>query len=535
MRRRSSTPLMILFTSLTVGTCVFPTERDDAVHVSIDPLPILIRGTDTVATARAWQILSAGDSQQLANVSFVWSSDDPATATVDAAGHIVGIKSGTTMIRARAANFDRRSLAGADTLRVSAPLEIDSIRPEMVRYGETVTVYGVGVDSIFQASLAGAILFPYPFSNGRDSTGYAHLSFWVPPPARTDSLFFIGNGVFGFTHDSVQVLRRDIYEPNETAPWVVNLDTSRPFPGTILDPLLFLNPALAFEALPRDVKQGVDWYRFTQTTTRDLTVILTAGEAAGTFATFLTDSLGFRASDSTYFIGRNSWTFGPSSHACHGLLFAPPEAVADSTVVAMKGVPPGALDAIALYGQAARYGFTVIEGYVSERPPDAHEDDNSCNAADRRDTVPAPFRDTLTIENPHAIDWIRFHYTQGGLGSSAQVRLHAFPSIQQDSVKDLDVYVIRVPQVGDPALQVMLADTAAGSDVNRTAPLATGDYYLAVVDFAGTTTTYEVCVGVLPLLGPAFCNTAFPSPPPAGSRPAAASKLRPRYVPRLHR
>src|SRR2546429_5600160 len=43
------------------------------------------------------------------NVSFVWSSGNSAVATVDPNGHIVGIKSGTTTIRAAAANFDKRS------------------------------------------------------------------------------------------------------------------------------------------------------------------------------------------------------------------------------------------------------------------------------------------------------------------------------------------------------------------------------------------------------------------------------------------
>jgi hypothetical protein len=73
------------------------------------------------------------------------------------------------------------------------------------------------------------------------------------------------------------------------------------------------------------------------------------------------------------------------------------------------------------------------------------------------------------------------------------------------------------------ALQVMLADTAAGSEVNRTPTLATGDYYLAVVDFAGTTTTYEVCVGVVPLLAQGDCsNAVFPAPSAAALRPSTA-------------
>src|SRR5207249_6094492 len=67
---------------------------------------------------------------------------------------------------------------------------------------------------------------------------------------------FIGNGVFGFSRDTVRVIRRDLYEPNETSPTRIDLETARPFPGTILNVLLFLNPALSFEPLLRDVKQG---------------------------------------------------------------------------------------------------------------------------------------------------------------------------------------------------------------------------------------------------------------------------------------
>src|SRR2546422_10367932 len=51
----------------------------------------------------------------------------------------------------------------------------------------------------------------------------ARTRFWVPPPATTDSLFYLGIsgglGVFGFLHgDTRRVLERDIYEPNDTFP-----------------------------------------------------------------------------------------------------------------------------------------------------------------------------------------------------------------------------------------------------------------------------------------------------------------------------
>jgi len=510
----------LLLAGVTIATCVYPTEHDAAVHVSLTPVHILFSGHDTVATARAWQIRGAGDSVVIPNVAFTWSTSDSAIATVSTEGRIVGIRSGSTIITAAALNFDAGQRAAADTVRVSAPIEVDSIRPRTVRYGELLTVYGIGVDSIFLASLDSASLIPNPVEDTTYAQGTQRRRYWVPFPARTDSLVIIGiyngNGVFGFVHgDTTKVMERDIFEPDDTIPHPIDLDAAPPFAA--LPALLFFNPALAFERLKRGEKTGVDWYHFTQAQPRNLTIILTAPQIAGTFFTFLTDSLGWNGTTQNYFLGRDAWTFGPSSHACHGLGFAPPEAVGDSTIVAFKNAPAGALDAIALYSTAGRYGLGVIAGYQSELPADAHEDDNSCNAADLRDTVPAPFRDTLTIENPHDVDWIRFHYTNGGLGTTAQFRMHAFPGTHPDSLKDLDLYVVKVPQPSDTALQVLLADTTAGSDVNRTSNLATGDYYLVIVDFAGVATTYEVCVGTVPILGGGPCNTGFPAPPAPSS------------------
>jgi len=504
-----------LLAGVTVATCVYPTEHDAAVHVSLTPVYILFSGHDTVATARAWQLRGPGDSVAIPNVAFTWSTSDSAVATVSPEGRIVGIKSGSAIITAAALNFDAGQRAAADTVRVSAPIEVDSIRPKTVRYGEFLTVYGIGVDSIFLASLDSAALIPNPVEDTTYAQGTQRRRYWVPFPARSDSLAIIGvyngNGVFGFVHgDTTKVIERDLFEPDDTIPHVIDLDAAPPFAA--LPTLLFFNPALAFERLKRSEKSGVDWYHFIQAQPRKLTIILTAPQIAGTFLTFLTDSLGWNGTTRNYFLGRDSWTFGPSSHACHGLGFAPPEAVGDSTIVAFESAP-AALDAIAIYTAAGRYGLGVIAGYQSELPADAHEDDNSCNAADLRDTVPAPFRDTLTIENPHDVDWIRFHYINGGLGTTAQFRMHAFPGTHPDSLKDLDLYVVKVPQPSDTALQVVLADTTAGSDVNRTANLATGDYYLVIVDFAGVATTYEVCVGTVPLLGGGPCNTGFPAPP----------------------
>jgi len=503
------------------------------VHVDLTHIGILLRGNDTAAKATAWRILGPADSQPIPNVVFTWSSSNPSIATVDDAGHIVGITSGTVVIKAAARNFDKGQLAAADTIRVAAPLEIDSVVPDTARYGQVVTVFGPGADKVVLASMKGAFfLYPYPFSAQHDTTGYGQQKYWIPPPAESDRITFIGNGIVTASPDSTHVLKRDVYEPNDTAPHRFNLDAPRPwpYPGTVYNLFLVFNPALLFEPLKRGDSLGVDWYRYGHSTARDLTIILSAPSVHGTFSTFVTDSLAWTGT--TYALGPDSWTFGPGSHACHGLGFAPHEANGDSTIVAFKNAPAGALHAITIYRQASAYGMAVVDGYASELPADAHEDDNSCNAADLQGTIASPFRDTLTIENPHDVDWIRFHYTNGGPGTSAQFRMHAFPGVHPDSLKDLDLYVIKVPTAGDTALQVMLADTAAGSDVNRTAGLATGDYYLAVVDFAGTATTYEVCVSTLSVLGTGPCAAGFPSPP-APSAPAAPLRAKRRSTGRM--
>ena len=500
--------------AVAAAACVYPTEHDADVHVTVTPLPILIRGENAAAAARAWQLLGTGDSAEITNVSFVWSSDNSAVATVDAKGHIVGIKSGTTTIRAVAANFDKRSRPGEIALRVAERLEIDSIRPKTVHFGDTVTVFGVGVDSIFQAQLAQGILIPNPFRRSRDATGYARSVYWVPPPAHKDSLFYIGNGVFGFSKDVVQVIQQDLYEtptpPHDATPATIDLDGPPPFPGTPFASVLFLNPALAFEVLPRDSLFGVDWYRLQQAGTRDLTIIITAPAVKGTFAGFV----------SNQFDGASPWTVGPGSHNCRGKKFSPNEAVGDSTIVALAGTT-GNLDVIALFNQAGRYGLTVVEGYLTSDSLDArivkdvHEEDDYCDApmALITEAISPPYRASLTIDNPHDVDWIRFN-VPGSIATPVQIRTGAVPIVVGQDSSDIDVYVLHEPSAG-AQLDSIAGVAAPGSDNNTTVLLAPGNYYVVVVDFAGVPTPYNICIGA----GLNSCAT-FPAPPAQAPTPA---------------
>jgi hypothetical protein len=511
-RSRGLAALTIVGISALVAMCVYPTEHDADVFVTIDSLTldtvsrtptsvgplVVIQGAEGDVHATAWHRQSGGPSALVPNVSFRWSVADTTLARIDATtGHLVAIKSGITQVRVVATNFDAAASPATLGIRVSAPLAIDSVRPDTVRYGEIATVYGVGLlDTIAVfLSIGDASLIPVPFTDSLKANGSSQISYWVPPPAHTAPLSYLalGAGVFGTTTDTVGVIRRDVYEPNDVAPALIDLE-SRPFPGTVLNPLLFLNPALAFEPLPRGVLQGADWYRLRQTATRDLTIVLSSA-VPGTFQTFLTDQLTFRLSDTSYHIGADSWTFGPQSHACHGAAFGPKEAPAESTVVALHDFPAGSLDAIAVYSQPGRYALVAYAGYGTTGKGiarDAHEEDDYCAAADAKPET-LPFSDgTLTIDNPHDVDWFRFSFT----GGAFQARTAAPASATADP-NDIDLYLLRVPTPGDTVMTVVASSARPGSDedIQPLLGLVAGQYYLVVTDFAGVPTRYSLCFG----------------------------------------
>src|SRR5882762_879184 len=505
-----ATPVVILAVALAGATCAFPTDKSDKVHVSLEaPSKVVLRGQEMSVYARAWR-LNGPDSQPITNVAFAFGTGSSTTATIQNVGGgyatVTGVNSGNVHVTARAISFEQAP-EGDLLVRVSNPLEVDSVRPKLVRFGDTITVYGVGVDSIFIAFLDNATQFDYPLpgilpTRTRDSLGFSTATFWVTPPAHTDRLSFIGPGVFG----------------NAPAPRAINLEAPPRIPA--IPQILFLNPALAFEPLKRD-SLAVDWYRFTQTKTRDLTIILSAPDVRGTFSTFLSDSLAFVPASgpnpATYTIGPNSWTLGPGSHACKGFAFEPAETQPESTIVALRGMPPGGLHALASYSQPGRYGLAVFEGYVTSDPNvprDAHEEDDFCDAADARGlavVLPAgSFRDTLTIDNPHDIDWIRFRVTSL---TTATIKIASVTSATVDS-SDIDIFLLTVPGGGaSSSLDTLARSDAAGSTETISRVLSPGDYYLVAVDYQGVPVAYDLCISSSGCL-------AFPSRPV----PARATK-----------
>ena len=181
-------------------------------------------------------------------------------------------------------------------------------------------------------------------------------------------------------------------------------------------------------------------------------------------------------------------------------------------------MPPGRLHALSLYSQPGRYGLAVFEGYITSDPTvprDAHEEDDFCDAADARGlavTVPGgSFRDTLTIDNPHDIDWIRFRVTSL---SAVTIKIASVTAAAAADSSDVDLFLLTVPGGGaSSTLDILDRSDASGSTETMTTLLGAGDYYLVAVDCQGVPVVYDVCISAGGCPG-------FPSPP----APAAVRK-----------
>ena len=535
-----------LAVALAGVTCAFPTDKSDNVFVTLEaPSRVVLRGQDMSVFARAWHVVGI-DTQPIVNVGFVFSSGSATIARVETNGGgyatVTGVNSGTVDIIARAVAFEGAQPADL-VLRVSNPLEIDSVRPAVVHFGEVMTVYGVGVDSMFIASLGGVNLIEYPFSRQRDTTGLGQISFWVPPPARSDKLFYLGAGVFGQATDTTAVIPQDVFEPNDTVPSTINLDLPGPWPGTAYAPILFTNPALAFEPIDRAKTQGADWFRFTATdSTRALTFFITYpsfGDTAAT-RTFLLDSLYYQPG--VDYFGRDSADFiGSDFVRCKGDFFGPAQLSRESTTVALRSLPSHGVHIITFFSRPQRYGLTVAQGYFtadSRIRPDAYEENDMCHYADRpsqRVTVPPSgvefVFDTLTIDNPFEFDWYRIQVPASGPVDSIVIRTQARPFIAGRDTSDIDLYVLRIPGVSDTTPGTSVMDIVAqslkpGSSETLVTRLPAGAYYIAVTDFAGVATRYQMCVKIVPPTAPRNCVLPLLPGAPVSTSIQAAPRAR---------
>ena len=533
-----SLPLLAAASALVLAGCDYPTDQSAGMYVALSaPAPVLLRGSVTDLTATVWLRGESGDSTEVRNAELIWSTSDPVLATIaaggPAVGRVTGVNSGTVQVRAVARGYESAT-PGVFDLRVANPLEIDSLTPDTVRYGDLLVVHGVGVGSLLFAGLGTGTLGIDSLAVSGDPQGLGAAAFWVTYPSSSGQFFAAGSGQLVTSPDTTVVLPWDRYEPNELTPWILALDGAPPYPAAPF--IRFINPALAFEDL-RGAAFGYDWYRWTTADPSKAYTFVFIGPALGrTHGTYLTDDAGTTTP--------NSWRIGPGQYDCKGFQFRPPVTPADSLIIALGRLPAGSVDLISAYTQQGRYALGVLEGYhVADArvPADRFEENDLCLFADANFADPskqivlsAEFAENLTIDTPNEIDWLRFR-VPGATPQPVTVRTMSHIFGKPIDRTDIDAYILRVP-IDARGLQMMGNDAASGSSSTVSALLEPGDYYLAVVDSAGFPTHYGVCIAI----GATCTLPASPPPPavaparpfprlpiPAGAPPALPSRSTP--------
>ncbi len=513
MRRVSRVSFAALAAAILAGvTCSFPTDQSDQVFVTVTlSAPLVVQGATITAHGHAFRKTGSGNVP-VNDVDFQWSVSDSNVARIVNDGRgtatITGVNAGLVHVVARTAVYSKA--ADMDSMiRVARALEIDSIKPATIRYGGRITVYGVGINNIFLAELGPAILLADTFSFAGNRNGLGHMQFWVPFPAHSDQMIAFGPGVFATAAESTFVNPVDIFEPNDTNPALIDLDSLNPIPQ--LPALRFFNPALFFE--PFDQKStsfGIDWYRFGQADTTQPATFVFSAPGAGrdtTLFSIMADSIynngGFA------YLDPNSWILAPNLgvFGCRSNSFFTPVASSESTVVEFGNLTSKKFMLYEEYTQSGGYEMRVIRGLVRADPtigPDRFAPDELCNQADVNFANPAthiavhlgsaPFMDTtLTIDFPHAADWYRFRLDTVNAADVSENVTFATVSRSPGSkdTSDIDVTVLDIN--GNYMGQVV----DSGSTEVMTLGLTTNaDYYVVISDYAGAPVRYGLCIQV---------------------------------------
>lgn len=503
--RRSYCGKTLVATFLASGllaTCQFPTDRSEEVFVTIDsPSQVIVRGTTLTLTARVWRRGPDETRAEVRGATVHWLPGDERVATVQEASPgralVTGVGEGAVAIRAIAVDYEE-ARPGEVMLRVASTVEIDSVRPLNARYGEQLTVFGVGLGQFVQVSLAGTPLILDSASFNGDPVAATSARFWLPYPAVSGIVSAVARqGTSISAPDSTLVLPFDVYDDSGDLPAEIDLN------GPVLrqPDTLFFNPALALES-----GQVFDGYRFSRSdTTRPVSFIIsTVVPTVFDFEPVLLPPPRIPQAFPEEDGGGPDWSLGVTGQHCHGDFVSFPRpfrTTASVTLVRAFRRLPAPEVLLSVYGEpVGRYGIAVVDGYVladSTILPDRFEDNDVCVDADHNSADPqkhidpgAPFTDTLTIDNPFEADWFRFTIPTSDT-TLLTIRTSGRPFGATDS-SDLGLVLRRVET---HFFEEPIESHVPGSAENLVIEAFPGDYYLAVVDDAGVPTRYTLCIG----------------------------------------
>jgi hypothetical protein len=499
-----------LLASLVAAGCALPSDQSGEMVVAIDaPSGLVVLNTSMRVNGHISRRSSSGASESIPGAEITWRSSDPSVATVagasDGSATVTGLRSGTAEIQATATGF-----AGAEpatlAIRVANSVEIDSVVPAVVRYGDRVNIFGVGLANLARVSMGEADLIPDETTFSGERSGLGRLDFWVPYPATTARAAAVTlQGATALAPAPTTVLATDLYHELGEPPPLIDL-TGPPIrpPDT-----LFYNPALALT-----VGEQSDGFRFALPTAgRAITITISTETPAVTLFDPVV-SIGPKPVGTALADGDPSlWAIGVGGQICRGIQSGsdsgggafiqfprPVPRTGPVTVVrALKDLPAGDLLLGVLGDPPGRYSVTVQDGYKTADPrilPDRFEENDHCLGADLNAGNPAtsidlPFADTLTIDNPYDVDWFRITIPgdlDDGPNPFLTVKVAARPFAAADSS---NLGILLLGEFG-----VSAEAHGSGSTETLNAEVSPGDHYLIVLDEAGVATRYSLCIAV---------------------------------------
>ncbi len=523
---RRTFPAIVLScgSGLLLAACVMPSERSSDLRVVVSNAPSVMRVLDKTLLAATLQDASGA---VIPGAALRFVSVNTQVALADSTGAVKAVAPGAATVQVSSAAFASAQPANV-LIRVVPLLAIDSVRPKIVKFGQFLAVYGVGLNSITGVTVGGvnapvrsftAINTARPELNGA-------LTIWVAPPAPIASDVEVENGFTAATGtDTVAVGQDDRYEPNDTVTSAL---------GTVADS--FYNPGLAFEErgdIPRVAVNAatMEWYTFTTTTAGDMTVVITAPSGLFVAEAMVADSMEtglYRHSYSgpaiaaTIVPSTNLRAVTPMLETCgtsgYALLFMSGygqfHLPTDSLVIPLRALPAGKHHLLILYGRPffgsddmtgsgapaigwlalpeqvtySNYSFSplvgyrllIAPGYRTLLAPDQFEPNGHCGLAK---TVTPPFSYTsLTMDGRGRNDWYKFSvataatytFTLNGSVAASDLDLQLYQSFLPDSVHWVD------------------GSYSATSSEQITDVLSAGSHFLVVSDWAGVPTPYSL-------------------------------------------
>ncbi|MGD2135894.1 MAG: hypothetical protein PVF27_07025, partial [Gemmatimonadales bacterium] len=335
MRLSRRSEAFTAFMALALSACLFPEDTSEQITVEVDEIPDLFEGEQWVVSARA--LNEAGDSIPSIEIRFQ-SADQEVAQIVDTVSLsevvVRALDPGTTEISASAFGFEG-ALSGTQAIRVLELLTVDSVRPRAVRLGDTVRIYGAGLDPdrLISVEFGNARALFKGYEEDPNRRRFGALTQWVVAPAPRGSPVQVTTQDGIVIGDTILVAQRDLMEPDDTLPRGLT------FP--------FLHPALAWEQRGRDDdRPAVDWFTFTLTQQSDVTVFVTSPffSARSGYVSFLSDSIYWDDNNWGHFLGSAAWLVGSSTQACGGVFSedgVPYQSSVDTAAMALQDMPAG--------------------------------------------------------------------------------------------------------------------------------------------------------------------------------------------------